>query len=72
MYIPIGKRSTGRAVEIATLGEWRDDAYTEHSMLGFDLIARIGFTLHLLALSVRDNHFAICLLNLQIVFFWKN
>ena len=72
MYIPIGKKSNGRGLELSHLGEWVDSAYSGHSIVGFDILVTIGYPIHLLALSIVDNHIALCMLNFQAVLFWKN
>lgn len=72
MYVPINKKR-GSAVEVSFVsGEWLDDNFAEYGPVGFDIILKLLVTIHLLALGIRDNHIAICLLNIQFVYFWRH
>lgn len=72
MYLPINKKR-GSAVEISIIsGEWLGDNFAEYGPVGFDIIIKLLVTIHLLAFGIRDNHLAICLLNVQFVYFWSH
>lgn len=72
MYIPIGKKENGRGLELSYLGEWVDDSYTEEGFMGFDILVKVGYPIHLLAVVFQSNHIALCALNFQIVLFIRN
>ena len=71
MYIPINKKK-GMGIELSSVNDdWRDDNYAMYGF-GFDIIVTIKTTLHIIGFSVQSNHVALCLLNSQIVLFWRN
>lgn len=73
MYISIGNKSKGRGIELSFLhSEWANDSYTEFASVGFDIVVKPFYTVHLLALAVQDNHVALCIFNFQVVGFWRN